>query len=190
MFFPKIIQQNFPEFLDCMYFSYLRKFYSLRSTENSTLKSGPPCRSVWYHVPATGTYTTISVRHFNFATMPKGAKIFIGNLPMDVREQEIEVSKNPPPTLLLRMLADNRSHATALQRLFDKYGRIRDIDIKTPGRPPAVRTVAACAAVELSSLVCPLRSSRLFITKTSATLRMRCTGATATSSTAIGCASN
>ena len=44
MFFPKLILQNFPEFLDCMYFSDLRKFYSLRSTENSTLKSGPPCR--------------------------------------------------------------------------------------------------------------------------------------------------
>ena len=43
MFFPKIIQQNFPEFLDCTYFSDLRNFYSLRSTENSTLKSGPPC---------------------------------------------------------------------------------------------------------------------------------------------------
>ena len=43
MFFPNIIQQNVPEFLDCMYFSDLRNFYSLRSTENSTLKSGPPC---------------------------------------------------------------------------------------------------------------------------------------------------
>ena len=48
MFFPNLIQQNFPEFLDCMYFSDLRIFYSLRSTENSTLKSGPPCTWYWY----------------------------------------------------------------------------------------------------------------------------------------------
>jgi RNA recognition motif-containing protein len=45
---------------------------------------------------------------------PTMAKIFVGNLPMDVRERELE-------------------------KLFDRYGRIRDIDIKTPGRPPAVR---------------------------------------------------
>ena len=29
-----------------------------------------------------------------------------------------------------------------LEKLFDRYGRIRDIDIKTPGRPPAVRWAA------------------------------------------------
>lgn len=39
-------------------------------------------------------------------------RIFVGNLPIDIREREIE-------------------------DLFYKYGRIRDIDLKTPSRPPA-----------------------------------------------------
>ena len=38
--------------------------------------------------------------------------VYVGNLPNDVREREVE-------------------------ELFDKYGRIRDIDLKLPGRPPA-----------------------------------------------------
>lgn len=40
------------------------------------------------------------------------ARIYCGNLPIDIREREIE-------------------------DLFYKYGRIRDIDLKTPSRPPA-----------------------------------------------------
>jgi arginine/serine-rich splicing factor 1/9 len=55
--------------------------------------------------------------------MPRGAKLFVGNLPMDVRERDVE-------------------------RLFDKYGRIDDIDIKTPGRPPAVRDVYVSTFVD------------------------------------------
>lgn len=39
-------------------------------------------------------------------------RVFIGNLPMNIREREID-------------------------DLFSKYGRIRDIDLKTPSRPPA-----------------------------------------------------
>jgi len=39
-------------------------------------------------------------------------RVFIGNLPMNIREREID-------------------------DLFGKYGRIRDIDLKTPSRPPA-----------------------------------------------------
>lgn len=39
-------------------------------------------------------------------------RIFVGNLPIDIREREVE-------------------------DLFYKYGRIRDIDLKTPSRPPA-----------------------------------------------------
>lgn len=39
-------------------------------------------------------------------------RVFVGNLPLDVQEREIE-------------------------DLFYKYGRIRDIDIKRPSRPPA-----------------------------------------------------
>ena len=38
--------------------------------------------------------------------------MYVGNLPNDTREREVE-------------------------ELFDKYGRIRDIDLKLPGRPPA-----------------------------------------------------
>ena len=38
--------------------------------------------------------------------------VYVGNLPNDTREREVE-------------------------ELFDKYGRIRDIDLKLPGRPPA-----------------------------------------------------
>eukprot|EP01041_Mallomonas_annulata_P008980 gene8980-18583_t len=39
-------------------------------------------------------------------------RVFIGNLPMDIRERDVD-------------------------DLFYKYGRIRDIDLKTPSRPPA-----------------------------------------------------
>ena len=38
--------------------------------------------------------------------------VYVGNLPNDTKEREVE-------------------------ELFDKYGRIRDIDLKLPGRPPA-----------------------------------------------------
>lgn len=40
------------------------------------------------------------------------SRVYVGNLPLDVREREIE-------------------------DLFYKYGRIRSIDLKTPSRPPA-----------------------------------------------------
>jgi hypothetical protein len=40
------------------------------------------------------------------------AKVYVGNLPLDTRVRDIE-------------------------DLFWKYGRIRDIDLKTPARPPA-----------------------------------------------------
>jgi len=40
------------------------------------------------------------------------ARIFVGNLPIDIKEREIE-------------------------DIFDRYGKIRDIDIKCPSRPPA-----------------------------------------------------
>eukprot|EP00891_Asterochloris_glomerata_P009279 jgi/Astpho2/9279/Aster-06853 len=43
---------------------------------------------------------------------PAGAAIFVGNLPNDIREREVE-------------------------DLFIKYGRVRSIDLKTPPRPPA-----------------------------------------------------
>ncbi|KAK9838659.1 hypothetical protein WJX74_000886 [Apatococcus lobatus] len=42
----------------------------------------------------------------------RGTTVYVGNLPNDTREREVE-------------------------ELFDKYGRIRDIDLKLPGRPPA-----------------------------------------------------
>ena len=45
------------------------------------------------------------------------SRIFVGNLPMDIREREVE-------------------------DLFYKYGRIRDIDLKTPSRPPAYAFVS------------------------------------------------
>ena len=41
-----------------------------------------------------------------------GTRIYVGNLPMDVRTREVE-------------------------DIFYKYGRIRDIDVKFPSRPPA-----------------------------------------------------
>mmetsp|Transcript_34297 Transcript_34297/g.78217 ORF Transcript_34297/g.78217 Transcript_34297/m.78217 type:complete len:303 (-) Transcript_34297:708-1616(-) len=41
-----------------------------------------------------------------------GARIYVGNLPMDIRTRDVE-------------------------DLFYKYGKIRDIDLKTPSRPPA-----------------------------------------------------
>jgi len=44
--------------------------------------------------------------------MPGGCRVYVGNLPINIREREIE-------------------------DLFYKYGRIRDIDLKTPSRPPA-----------------------------------------------------
>lgn len=44
-------------------------------------------------------------------------RIYVGNLPMDIRERDIE-------------------------DLFYKYGRIRDIDLKTPNRPPAFAFVS------------------------------------------------
>eukprot|EP00602_Paraphysomonas_sp_CaronLab_P008377 CAMPEP_0185024904 /NCGR_PEP_ID=MMETSP1103-20130426/8071_1 /TAXON_ID=36769 /ORGANISM="Paraphysomonas bandaiensis, Strain Caron Lab Isolate" /LENGTH=303 /DNA_ID=CAMNT_0027557989 /DNA_START=61 /DNA_END=973 /DNA_ORIENTATION=- len=44
-------------------------------------------------------------------------RIYVGNLPMDVKEREVE-------------------------DLFYKYGRIRDIDLKTPSRPPAYAFVS------------------------------------------------
>lgn len=40
------------------------------------------------------------------------ARIYVGNLPLDIRESELD-------------------------DLFYKYGRIREIELKTPGRPPA-----------------------------------------------------
>jgi hypothetical protein len=45
------------------------------------------------------------------------ARIYVGNLPIDVKEREID-------------------------DLFYKFGRIRDIDLKIPGRPPAFAFVA------------------------------------------------
>ena len=42
----------------------------------------------------------------------EGRLVFVGNLPEDVRERELD-------------------------DLFYKYGRIRNIEIKTPSRPPA-----------------------------------------------------
>eukprot|EP00802_Teleaulax_amphioxeia_P010918 Tamp_10948.p1 GENE.Tamp_10948~~Tamp_10948.p1 ORF type:complete len:292 (+),score=77.30 Tamp_10948:54-878(+) len=45
------------------------------------------------------------------------ARIYVGNLPMDIRERDVE-------------------------DLFYKYGRIRDIDLKTPNRPPAYAFVS------------------------------------------------
>eukprot|EP00617_Octactis_speculum_P023920 CAMPEP_0185766048 /NCGR_PEP_ID=MMETSP1174-20130828/34896_1 /TAXON_ID=35687 /ORGANISM="Dictyocha speculum, Strain CCMP1381" /LENGTH=138 /DNA_ID=CAMNT_0028449535 /DNA_START=36 /DNA_END=449 /DNA_ORIENTATION=+ len=42
----------------------------------------------------------------------EGRRIFVGNLPMDIRERDIE-------------------------DLFYKYGRMSDIHLKTPSRPPA-----------------------------------------------------
>lgn len=45
------------------------------------------------------------------------ARVYVGNLPVDIRERELE-------------------------DLFYKYGRIRDIDIKRPMRPPAFAFVA------------------------------------------------
>jgi arginine/serine-rich splicing factor 1/9 len=39
-------------------------------------------------------------------------RVFVGNLPIDIKEREID-------------------------DLFYKYGRIREIDLKTPSRPPA-----------------------------------------------------
>ena len=45
------------------------------------------------------------------------ARVYVGNLPVDIRERELE-------------------------DLFYKYGRIRDIDIKRPARPPAFAFVA------------------------------------------------
>lgn len=39
-------------------------------------------------------------------------RVYVGSLPIDVREREVE-------------------------DLFYKYGRIRNIDLKTPSRPPA-----------------------------------------------------
>ncbi|KAG5179552.1 hypothetical protein JKP88DRAFT_326715 [Tribonema minus] len=45
------------------------------------------------------------------------ARVYVGNLPMNVREKDVE-------------------------DLFYKFGRIRDIDLKTPARPPAFAFVA------------------------------------------------
>ncbi|RLN93207.1 hypothetical protein BBJ28_00017723, partial [Nothophytophthora sp. Chile5] len=40
------------------------------------------------------------------------SRVYVGNLPMDIRTREVE-------------------------DIFYKYGRIRDIDVKFPSRPPA-----------------------------------------------------
>mmetsp|Transcript_16340 Transcript_16340/g.38941 ORF Transcript_16340/g.38941 Transcript_16340/m.38941 type:complete len:166 (+) Transcript_16340:713-1210(+) len=45
------------------------------------------------------------------------ARVYVGNLPLDIRTRDIE-------------------------DLFWKYGRIRDIDLKTPSRPPAFAFVS------------------------------------------------
>ena len=44
-------------------------------------------------------------------------RVYVGNLPMDIRTRDIE-------------------------DLFYKYGRIRDIELKTPARPPAFAFVS------------------------------------------------
>lgn len=45
------------------------------------------------------------------------ARIYVGNLPIDIKESELD-------------------------DLFYKYGRIREIDLKTPARPPAFAFVS------------------------------------------------
>lgn len=49
---------------------------------------------------------------FSSCTFQKMARIYVGNLPIDIRSKDVE-------------------------DLFWKYGRIRDIDCKSPARPPA-----------------------------------------------------
>ena len=45
------------------------------------------------------------------------ARVYVGNLPIDIRERELD-------------------------DLFYKYGRIKDIDLKMPSRPPAFAFIA------------------------------------------------
>ena len=45
------------------------------------------------------------------------ARVYVGNLPMDIRTRDVE-------------------------DLFYKYGRIKDVDLKTPARPPAFAFVS------------------------------------------------
>ena len=45
------------------------------------------------------------------------ARVYVGNLPIDIRERELD-------------------------DLFYKYGRIREIDLKQPARPPAFAFIA------------------------------------------------
>ena len=45
------------------------------------------------------------------------ARVYVGNLPLDIRERELD-------------------------DLFYKYGRIREIDLKQPARPPAFAFIA------------------------------------------------
>ena len=63
--------------------------------------------STFFHTPVFAWFWC-KLFHF-FAKMPR---VYVGNLPVDIRESELE-------------------------DLFYKYGRIREIDIKRPPRPPA-----------------------------------------------------
>ncbi len=56
------------------------------------------------------------------------ARIFVGNLPIDIKEREIEDIFDRQKILLCYLPEPNA--------IF-RYGKIRDIDIKCPSRPPA-----------------------------------------------------
>ena len=72
----------------------------------------------------------------------RGCVIFVGNLPGDVREREVE-------DLFIKVLRRNCDNFMSLAVIFGvisvdrepcallQYGRVRHIDIKTPPRPPA-----------------------------------------------------
>ena len=69
----------------------------------------------------------------------RGCVIFVGNLPGDVREREVEdLFIKVDTRLKSSMLAATALHlARRKSYVLVQYGRIRHIDLKTPPRPPA-----------------------------------------------------
>lgn len=93
------------------------------------------------------------------------ARIYVGNLPMDVTEREVD-------------------------DLFYKFGRIRSIEIKTPSRPPAFAFVVRYSDNACNNIFCCCvdyyASSRL--SRIAAMPRTPSMTETAIASTARGCA--
>ena len=61
-------------------------------------------------------------------------RLFVGNLPMDIKEREVD---DLFYKYLFLIFVSIEEYVSFQLFSYYRYGRIRDIDLKTPSRPPA-----------------------------------------------------